>query len=148
MRPNRARGKSYVHELPQIDSFDLLRFGVERFNGLVFPFRGSQIVTTSTPCHFGGARPWFVCPFCGKNTRRLYLGRDKVACRKCHNLAYPSQNETGACRSLRKLRAIWNRLGWSMPGWGTRPKGMHATTYQRLSKTYEELEWLALHFCE
>jgi len=49
----------------------------------------------TTGCNFGGARYWFVCPECNRGCRILYLPYTggTFACRKCHNLIYPSQLE-------------------------------------------------------
>lgn len=51
---------------------------------------GQEIDITTTPCHFGGRRFWFICPSCGKKVGTLYLPPvgNKLLCRKCHNLAY------------------------------------------------------------
>lgn len=54
---------------------------------------------TSTPCHFGGSRYWFVCPLvvngraCERRCRILYLaGRaDYFGCRECLRLTYQSR---------------------------------------------------------
>lgn len=48
-----------------------------------------------TPCYFGGARYWFLCPnsACGRRVGKLYLATGKLACRKCHNLTYRSSKE-------------------------------------------------------
>lgn len=56
------------------------------------------IPLTTTPCHFGGKRFWFRCPFvsdgksCGRRVGRLYLppGARVFGCRHCHNLTYQS----------------------------------------------------------
>lgn len=52
-----------------------------------------------TNCHFGGKRPWFVCP-CGRKVRALFIGgRDnEVYCRHCLRLTYQSTRETNYSR--------------------------------------------------
>lgn len=91
---------------------------------------------TWTPCHFGGRRPWFLCPVrgCGRRVAMLYCG-GIFACRYCHGLAYPSQRETADDRSIRRAERIRKRLGWA-PGIlnheSGRPRGMHWQTYFRL----------------
>lgn len=100
---------------------------------------------TSTPCHMGGTRQWFLCPVagCGQRVAILY-GGTVFACRHCHGLAYPSQRETSADRALRRAEHIRERLGWPSgvlngSGWG-KPKGMHQRTYDRLCGEHAELE--------
>jgi hypothetical protein len=61
-----------------------------------------KISLTSTPCHFGGVRYWFICPlsvngvYCGRRTGTLYLasGGNYFGCRHCYNLSYESRNES------------------------------------------------------
>ncbi len=89
-----------------------------------------------TSCHFGGERPWFLCPAsgCGRRVAILYCG-GIFACRHCYNLAYACQSETIHDRELRRVEKIRDRLGWE-PGilsrTGSRPKGMHFSTYKKL----------------
>ena len=85
---------------------------------------------------FGGERPWFVCPGegCGQLAAILYREEEgRFLCRGCLNLAYSSQNQ----KSRVRWRAMKNtmRLGADLE---TRPKGMHRTTFARLSS--ESLE--------
>jgi len=57
---------------------------------------------TSTPCHFGGERYWFICPltingnYCGRRVGTLYKapGANYYGCRHCYNLSYESRNES------------------------------------------------------
>ncbi len=56
---------------------------------------------TSTPCHFGGRRWWFVCPLvtnghaCHRRCRIIYLppGARYLGCRECHQLTYESRQK-------------------------------------------------------
>lgn len=102
-----------------------------------------------TPCHFGGTRPWFLCPArgCGKRVAVLYGGAI-FACRCCHRLAYPSENENGYDRAIRRVDKLRERLQWPPgmfegSGWG-KPKHMHHATYQRLVAECEQREAEAL----
>ncbi len=99
--------------------------------GLIF----GRVHLTWTDCHLGGQRPWFVCPGCSGRVAILFLGR-RVLCRRCLGLAYASQRETAADRALRRANLIRRKLGWR-PGianpQGTKPPGMHWTTYWRLT---------------
>lgn len=83
-------------------------------------------------CRFGGQRPFFVCPDCGRRTLHLYR-MPGFKCRTCHGLSYPSQRERESDRAQRRANRIRVRLGGD-PGWTNippRPKGMHWRTYER-----------------
>lgn len=60
---------------------------------------------TTTPCHYGGIRYWFICPltingqYCGKRVGVLYSVGKYFGCRKCGNIAYSSQMSGGKFRS-------------------------------------------------
>jgi hypothetical protein len=88
-----------------------------------------------TQCHYGGRRPWFRCPRCGRRAGKLYLIGGYFRCRVCGNLAYTCQRENPADRAIRRGDRIRIRLGGN-PGianpFPPRPKGMHYTTYYRL----------------
>ena len=94
-----------------------------------------------TACHFGGQRPWFKCPAkgCDRRVAKLYGGRI-FACRHCFDLAYQSQRECYGDRMTRHADKIRERLGW-MPGIlnpkGTKPKGMHWSTFERLESEHD-----------
>ena len=91
-------------------------------------------------CNYGGSRAWFRCPIfrCGRRVAILY-GGDVFACRHCHKLAYPSQQESAGDRADSRAWAIRKRCG----DWGClfdplfRPKGMHETTFRRLEREYQ-----------
>jgi hypothetical protein len=61
-----------------------------------------KVQLTTTPCHFGGVRYWFVCPlsragvYCGRRVAKLFKAPGTVyfACRHCYNLSYESRNES------------------------------------------------------
>jgi len=109
-----------------------------------------------TPCHFGGKRPWFLCPAanCNRRVAILYSG-GVFACRHCYQLAYSSQRETYYDRVARQADKIRKRLGWEQgimnpKGW-QKPKGMHWRTFERLNKEHDafadrSLTGIALHF--
>ena len=96
-----------------------------------------------TPCHLGGSRASFLCPAkgCGRRVAALYGGAI-FACRHCYRLAYPSQRETSSDRLARRADKIRERLGWepgilNLGGW--KPKGMHWSTFQRLTAEHDAL---------
>ena len=94
-----------------------------------------------TPCRFGGARPYFVCPgvvngtACGRRVAKLYGPGRYFLCRHCYRLAHASQSEGAWDRILRRANKVRQRLGGD-PGMASRfppkPKGMWRRTYDRL----------------
>lgn len=60
-----------------------------------------KIGLTTTQCHFGGVRYWFICPLsrngvpCGRRVGTLFLssGGKYFGCRHCYDLSYESRNE-------------------------------------------------------
>jgi hypothetical protein len=96
-------------------------------------------------CHFGGERPWFICPGagCGRKVAILYGPGRYFLCRHCYDLAYESQRENEMHRALRRAQAMRERLGGSANM--TKPfpeklKGMHWKTYERLWWEHHEAE--------
>jgi len=61
-----------------------------------------KIGLTTTPCHYGGVRYWFICPLvrngvpCGRRVGTLFLssGGKYFGCRHCYDLSYESRNES------------------------------------------------------
>ncbi len=90
-----------------------------------------------TPCHYGGRRPWFVCPGlgCGRRVALLYGAGVYFFCRHCYQLEYRSQREHECDRHRRRAQAIRRRLGGEPDidrPFPPKPKGMHWRTYHRL----------------
>lgn len=60
-----------------------------------------KVPLTTTPCHFGGKRYWFICSlsvsgrYCGRRVGVLYKDGDYFGCRHCYNLTYNSRNLSG-----------------------------------------------------
>ena len=105
-----------------------------------------RVAITWTACHFGGRRPWFICPgrsggrYCGRRVAVLYDGGESFACRRCYGLAYTSQQETPMFRGLAMAQKIRKRLGGSLDifdAFPDKPRGMHWTTYDRLRLAHE-----------
>lgn len=97
-----------------------------------------------TPCHFGGSRPWFRCPFCMHRVGRLYVANDGFACRKCYNLTYSSTRMDAVDRTWRKIRKLEGLIidGDVVDGDGAyhKPKGMHLRTFYRICDELNALE--------
>ncbi len=94
----------------------------------------------STACALGGRRRWFACPACGRRVAVLYGAGRLFACRRCKGLAYASQGESEDDRAARRADRIRTKLCWVpgiLNGPGTRPKGMHRRTFERLLAEHE-----------
>ena len=106
-----------------------------------------------TPCNYGGARAWFICPAqgCGRRVAKLYLGGAIFACRHCYRLAYSSQRESTDDRATRRADKIRDRLKWEpgiLNGHGIKPKGMHSHTYQRLTIKHDAHVGISLNIMQ
>lgn len=64
-----------------------------------------KVPLTTTPCHFGGKRYWFVCPlykngvYCGRRVGVLYFMGKYFGCRHCGDVAYQSQFASGISKT-------------------------------------------------
>ncbi len=108
-----------------------------------------RIPLDHTPCHYGGSRPWFLCPGCGGRRAVLYSVGGRFRCVKCHDLAYSSTREEPWDRAIRRADTLRRKIGgrpgaerewvlnWLVPP--DRPKGMPWRTYDRLRQ-----EWRAI----
>ena len=125
--------------------------GKLRFVGLAIAADGSEVAVTlrhaagpgpfafrwaialeHTPCTYGGARPWFACPACGRRAAKLYLDGWALACRRCCGLAYATQQADATQRAAAKVETIRRRLGCLAGVYGPvppRPRYMHQATY-------------------
>jgi len=106
------------------------------------------VYITRTPCHLGGARPWFICPVvdCRRRVAVLY-GGEIFACRHCHRLAFPSTREDASERAARRADRLRERLDWEpgiLNGRGDKPKWMRWRTFRRLSARHDELRHKSL----
>jgi hypothetical protein len=121
--------------------------GVERTSLLVArrcrpPVR---VFTERTPCTFGGARVWFVCPNerCKRRTAYLYFKDDTIGCGICFGLGYASQRKRAPARNLDKARRLRRRLtateDFTLP-LPPRPAGMHSKTYAALLAQATQVE--------
>jgi hypothetical protein len=107
-----------------------------------------ELSVTWTDCHYGGQRPWFVCPFCKARVGKLYQPslRGILACRRCQELTYVScqvsKREQLNLENI-KLRRKLGARGDDLSGFELfpeRPKGMHQRTYQRICRQLEANE--------
>jgi hypothetical protein len=107
-----------------------------------------------TECHFGGERPWFLCPGegCGRRCAILY-GGELFVCRECRDLTYQSCQVSGnalleAWHKARKMaeRYDGNLEGASPQTWtlGDRPKHMHRATWQDICDEFADVKQQAI----
>ncbi|CEG55686.1 hypothetical protein [Legionella fallonii] len=99
-------------------------------------------------CHFGGQRPWFICPLktCGRRVAILY-GGPVFMCRHCLKLVYQSQRETIIDRAFRGARKIHKKFNWTdslLDCLEDKPKGMHWRTFIKLCEKYEAYQRILL----
>ena len=95
-----------------------------------------------TPCHYGGTRPWFLCPDCGRRVAILHAA-PHFACRLCHGLYYECQRSRGQWSALVQLQRLRMRLGGSAnltKPFPEKPRFMHHKTFERLRCRGQELE--------
>ena len=107
------------------------RLKIKQFDRVVH----NEVWISSTPCHFGGMRPWFLCPICNKRVAVLYVG-ERIACRTCCRASYSCQYEDKSLRCwrrARKLRAELGRGNVIIPAVSIeKPKGMHWHRYESI----------------
>mgnify|MGYP003585521302 FL=1 len=125
---------------------------------LYYSFKGKpyayDVGITTSSCHYGNYRYWFICPHCGKRVGVLYCAGLYV-CRQCIGANYATQLMQPIDKLFSKVAKIRHRLQWQQGiahGHGSRPKGMHQTTYDRLVAEHDriadnllglELEWIS-----
>ena len=125
---------------------------------LDYSFRGKSygydVGITTSSCHYGNYRYWFNCPNCNKRVGVLYCAGLYV-CRHCIGANYATQLMQPIDKLFRKVAKIRHRLQWQQGianGHGSRPKGMHRKTYDRLVSEHDriadnllglELEWIS-----
>ena len=106
-----------------------------------------RVQTQTSPCQLGGQRRWFTCPLCSTRVALLYAPGRHFACRGCCGLAYPTQKEGAGDRASSRANKLRKRLGWEagiLNGNGSKPKGMHWTTYHRLKAEHDRLAQISL----
>ena len=99
-----------------------------------------------TPCHYGGWRPWFLCPLlgCGRRVAILYGGM-YFGCRQCYRLAYQSQREDAVDRAVTQMQRVHRRLGGSgnlIELFPQKPPRMHWKSFARPEREDRRREML------
>ena len=102
-----------------------------------------RIPIATTACHYGGERPWWLCPRCGSRRAVLFSVGGRFRCRACHRVAYSSTRETASDRVFRRALTLQKRLGGHR--YGTvfdpepKPPHMHWATYERICDELHDL---------
>lgn len=141
------RNGEIVHVIHVRTEFDQVVLSYSHRNGEWQDEQG-PVRIVRTLCHFGGSRPWFICPEpdCGRHVAILY-GGSVFVCRHCYQLAYPSTRESPRYRATRRAAKLRARLGWEpgiLNGGGPKPKWMRWHTFENLAREHDELVKRAL----
>lgn len=105
-----------------------------------FPIPEDGVVVCSIPCNYGGLRYFYLCPFCKKRYRHLYITQGKkhprLACRKCCYLSYRTQSEQHYDRLISKLTKLLHKHNLTKPTveYHNLPKGIHHKTLKKIER--------------
>lgn len=87
------------------------------------------------PCHFGGTRPYFICPKCLAKRTALYLGKTgHFACRVCHRYGYRAQRLSAHQRHENRALILKKKLAAADQACHSikRPKGMWTKNFEKV----------------
>lgn len=134
-----GRTHGTVEHCTRLDSFNLGESPSCRVNG-------QYVEISRVPNNYGGTRPFFLCPCCGRRVRFLYSRQGRYRCRACNRLNYQSQQATRDeftpyRKGVKLLRERFKLDREQIPVpidfyafIPPRPTGMHWRTYWRLFK--------------
>lgn len=92
--------------------------------------------------HFGGIAASLACPSCARAVRTLFVGGERMECRRCSGLTYQCQLEQGPDRARRRALKAMCRIDpshASLTSMPARRAGMHHRTYMRSLATVANL---------
>ncbi len=101
------------------------------------------------PCHFGGSRPFFICPGfaqgqeCWRRVGKLFCSGQYFLCRHCHNLACTSQSEIELdrlYRSANKKRVSLGGVPGALSPFPKKPRAMWWKTFEKHISAIDEIE--------
>lgn len=110
-----------------------------------FPIPEDGVVVCFIPCNYGGLRYFYLCPFCRKRYRYLYLtpgkNHPRLLCRKCCFLSYRTQSENEYNRLITKLVKLLHKYKFKDQHIKSkdRPKGIHKKTFQKIKKRVQQI---------
>lgn len=111
-----------------------------------------RVGLTTTPCHYGGVRWWFICPLssCGRRVGTLYKDGNLFGCRHCYDLTYISRkvNSNGSLSGAFKIIMIDDAIEKlerqitrkSYAGKPTKKQKKLYKLYAKASRVYNESE--------
>jgi len=108
---------------------------------LSYSHHSQTIQVSSLPCHYGGVRYYWHCPKCCRRAAVLYCAGSYV-CRHCIGANYHSQLIQPIDRLFERVSIIRAKLEWQQgiaQGHGSKPKGMHYSTYDKLVNEHDQL---------
>ena len=89
------------------------------------------IQTTMTPCHYGGARTWFVCSCCRGRAAVLFMRSGRFGCRQCQRVSYTSQSGSKQDGELVRYHRLHDLVQAGKPKW------QRWKTFERLEERFE-----------
>lgn len=111
-----------------------------------FPIPEDGVVVCSVPCNYGGLRYFYLCPFCRKRYRHLYITRGKkhprLLCRKCCYLSYRTQSENECtCLATKLVKLLYlYRLKNKPITTKDKPKGIHKRIFKKIIKKIDHVK--------
>jgi len=126
----------------------VLEFRVKPWGSSAWDSVTQRVTIVRTPCHLGGARPWFVC-VCGRRCALLFGTSRLFTCRKCAGLHYETQQENPRLHNLSKAQKIRQHLGGTgnmLEPFPPKPRHMRWKTYQQLRRRAERAHAVSLGF--
>jgi len=121
----------------------LLSYRTRAWNETAWTDVAEHVAIETTPCRYGGERPWLLCPRCGSRRAVLFSVGGRFRCRDCHGIVYSSTRETETDRIARRAIALQKRLGGHRHGTiydpEPKPPGMHWATYERICAELDDL---------
>lgn len=92
-------------------------------------------------CRFGGTRPYFQCPDCGRATLRLAILPEGARCGNCGRIQHKSRNQSETARLVRKANRIARKLDMDYFGDPIqRPPRMRAETFAQIVAELEPVK--------
>lgn len=100
---------------------------------------GSYVIPVEKKsCNYGGYYYFFHCPKCKRRMRKLYCLEGKYLCRKCADLAYPTQRLRPSNRYLLMANKVEQKLQNKSGSLDRKPPWMKKKTFQALKMSHFE----------